>query len=266
MNTSYIDLRLRTGTAVGQGSTCGARNEVTPSCNSYGNASDFSFHWIAPYNGSFTFTTNGSNYDTVLVVTDWNSSATLGCNDNAPGSGLASAVTVNLAVNQEVSVTVDGSGWACGRFQLNINGVPLSCGACNTPPTPCHEPNGTCSGTTCNYALKAEGASCNAGAPPGQCYQSTGTCTAGQCINNPKPYGEWCDSGNVCEVAQCNGAGQCVFKENLVCPYDPCQQSYGCDPYQGCVYDDWCSRAGGQCVDNCCRDSTFYYCIAPVAW
>ncbi|MDY7228287.1 hypothetical protein [Hyalangium rubrum] len=265
VNTSYIDLRLRTGTAVAQGSTCGARNEVTPSCKSNSSASDFSFRWMAPYTGSFTYTTHGSNYDTVLVVTDWNSSATLGCNDNAPG-GSTSGVSVNLSAGQEVSITVDGAGWSCGKFQLNITGVQLSCGACNTPPSPCHEPNGTCSGTTCQYALKAEGASCDAGPPPDQCYESTGTCSAGQCVPNPKPAGTWCDSGNLCMVSACNGAGQCAFVENVVCPYSPCEHSYGCDPFQGCVYEDWCSNAGGICAYGCCRDATFNYCIAPVAW
>ena len=67
-------------------------------------------------------------------------------------------MTVNLAANQEVRVTVDGKGSACGRFQLNIKGVKSDCGPCNTPPSSCYERDGACMGTTCVYSLKSAGA------------------------------------------------------------------------------------------------------------
>jgi hypothetical protein len=241
VSSSYIDIRLRTGSGVSIGRTCGAANEVSPTCAS-GQASDFNHHWISPYDGTFTFSTQGAgtNFDTVLQITRWSDSVPLGCGDDASGT-LQSSVTLNLAANQELRITVDGKGSACGLFQLDITGVPSTCGPCNTPPSPCHERNGTCSGTTCVYAMKPTGSACDDGnactvsdtcggsgicqgtpmacnSPPGQCYASPGTCNNGTCQYAPKPAGSWCEDGDSCTSSDsCSGSGWCYSGQRVCC-------------------------------------------------
>ena len=257
--SSYIDIRLRTGSGVSIGSTCGAANEVTPTCGG-SSASDFNHYWIAPYDGAFTFSTlgGGTLFNTVLQVTDWASGTPLGCNDDASGSQ-QSSVTVNLAAGQEIRVTVDGKGWACGRFQLNIVGAKSACGPCNTPPTSCYARDGACMGTTCVYSLKAAGAACDDGNActvgdscngsgtcqstpmvcdkPGTCQQSGGKCVNGTCQYAPSPSGTPCDDGNVCTLDDmCDGQGYCSFNGYRDCSFHGGYCSYGdCDMKLGCV-------------------------------
>jgi hypothetical protein len=176
-----------------------------------------------------------------------------------------------------VNDTCDGAGTCVG-------GGPR---ACTNPPAQCYEPTGTCANDTCSYKLKAAGASCDDGNPctvsdqcnsagicagtakvcnaaPGQCYQYEGTCDSqtGRCIYAPQPGGTACSPDNRCETGACNGAGECVTTGTVSCNNTACERAISCEPSTGCVYDDWCSRSGGQCVDNCCRDSTYGYCMA----
>jgi hypothetical protein len=108
------------GSPVVQGDTCGAGNHFWSGCGSNG-AHDRVYYWTAPSSGSFTFTTAGSSYDTVLQVMDQAQSVSLGCNDDANGT-LQSSLTLNLSAGQKITLVVDGySGW-CGSFKLNISG------------------------------------------------------------------------------------------------------------------------------------------------
>ncbi len=102
--------------------------------------------------------------------------------------------------------------------------------SCNTPPTQCYQPTGTCSGGTCAYSLKPAGSSCNDGnacttgdvcnssgtcsgstlaCPPPHsysCYQSLpGTCSDGACKYQPKPLGTTCGLNDYCD-----GNGNCI--------------------------------------------------------
>ncbi|MCP3100709.1 hypothetical protein LZ198_17705 [Myxococcus sp. K15C18031901] len=270
VTSSYLDLRLRVGRAVAIGRTCGASNEVTPSCVST-SGSDMHFHFIAPYDGSYTFATDpvdNTNFDTVVQVTDWNTGASLGCNDNASSLTLTSAAPVNLARNQEVRITVDGKGTSCGLFQLNIDPVPSSCGACNTPPGPCFLPNGTCDGSTCVYTPRAVGSACNdsdactlnetcsaTGAcvgtavscktPPGTCFERLGTCntTTGACSYAKKAAGTACDDGDSCTSGDACNNGVC-YSGVRVC----CETGVFCNG-SCCAVGSYCS--GGVCRSNC---------------
>jgi hypothetical protein len=272
LTTSYIDIRLRTGSGVSIGSTCRAADEVRPTCAG-GSSSDLNHYWIAPYDGAFTFSTlgGGTLYDTVLQVTDWVTGTPLGCNDDAAGSR-QSSVTVNLGANQEVRITVDGKGWSCGRFQLNIQGAKSPCGPCNTPPTSCHQRDGACMGTTCVYALKSTGAACDDGnactqgdtcngggtcqgtplvcdSPPGSCHEPTGTCVNGSCQYPYAPPGAACDDANVCTLNDaCDGQGSCTSTQHMECNwYGYC--TYGmCDPTAGCIDVPCEACAGGYCI------------------
>jgi hypothetical protein len=265
VSSSYIDIRSRTGTGVSLGRTCGSSNEVTPACVG-SSAPEFSHHWVAPYDGAFTFSTQGpgTTFDTVLEITRWADSASLGCNDNA-GGAVRSTVTVNLAANQEVRIAVDGRGVACGNFQLDIQGVPSTCGACNTPPSPCHEPNGTCYSASCVYPLKQVGAACDdsnactlgdtcsgsgvcqgapitCNSPPGQCYATAGTCTNGTCQYAPRQYGTSCSDGDSCTQGDyCGGNGACYSGDRTCCPNGDM------------VCNGYCCGSNAYCDGSACR-------------
>jgi|GEM_PF-6275389 len=268
VTSSYVDLRLRIGRGVAVGRTCGAANEVTPACGG-GSGPDMSFHFIAPYDGAYTFVTDPidtTDYDTVVQVTDWNSSASLGCNDNASASTLTSSAVLNLARNQEVRITVDGKNGSCGRFMLNILVVESSCGPCNTPPGPCHSPYGVCSGATCVYAPLVAGASCNDGnactlndkcgatgactgttvgcnSPPGACYASPGTCNpaTGTCSYAARPAGTSCSDGDSCTSGDTCHGGDCYGGPQVCC-------SGG-----GMLCNGVCCFQGDYCMGGVCR-------------
>ncbi|RKH51817.1 hypothetical protein D7V93_28750 [Corallococcus llansteffanensis] len=57
-------------------------NQWSVSCN-FGGSRDISYIWQAPSTGSYTFSTIGSNFDTVLQIRNYrNASEILGCNDD----------------------------------------------------------------------------------------------------------------------------------------------------------------------------------------
>lgn len=128
-------------------STCGLNNGVTPACTS-SSASDISYVWSAPSSGTFTFTTNNSNFDTVLVITDYfNPSSVLACKDNNR-SAAGESVSLSLSSGQQVLITVDGYAALCGTYKLNITKNCTS--SCNST-LPCRAP-GYCSiSGTCVY-------------------------------------------------------------------------------------------------------------------
>jgi hypothetical protein len=113
------DLGSVIGNNVVQGNGCSATNVSTPSCSS-SNAPDVSFTWTAPSAGTFTFTTAGSNYDTILQVQDATTSNPLGCNDDANSSTFQSSLTLTLAVGQRIKLIIDGYSTRCGDYALNI--------------------------------------------------------------------------------------------------------------------------------------------------
>ncbi|ATB42446.1 hypothetical protein CYFUS_007924 [Cystobacter fuscus] len=117
------DLGSAIGTAVFQGSTCTGQSQVTPSCTYNALAPDSTFAWTAPSAGVFTFTTEGSGYDTSLEVSDPAAGTSLGCNDDAEGT-LQSSVGVRLSAGQTVLITVDGYDTECGPFLLHIHPSP----------------------------------------------------------------------------------------------------------------------------------------------
>ncbi|WP_437927783.1 LamG-like jellyroll fold domain-containing protein [Sorangium sp. So ce291] len=113
------------GAPVVTGGTCGAFNEYSPACT-YSNASDHSYTWTAPSTGTFTFSTKGSAYDTVLLLRNNADGASLGCNDDVNGTA-QSSLTVPLVAGQQITIAVDGYAADCGSYKLNISGsVPTS--------------------------------------------------------------------------------------------------------------------------------------------
>ncbi|MFP2931704.1 hypothetical protein ACLESO_42285 [Pyxidicoccus sp. 3LG] len=169
--------------------------------------------------------------------------------------------------NNQCNYAPKASGTSCddGNFctlsdECNGSGT---CGGgstrtCNTPPSQCHQPTGTCSGNQCNYSLKSAGSTCDdgnpctdndkcnssgtcAGAPrvctqsSNACEQANGTCSNGACNFPPMPQGTPCNdgitctSGDVCNGAKvCAGTVQCSINgacvpHGAVNPSNPCQ-------------------------------------------
>jgi hypothetical protein len=90
----------------------------TPSC-AYSAAPDLAYFWTAPYSGTFTFTTSGSSYDTLLHIYNRSTGAALGCNDGSGGTR-QSSIALNLSAGPQLRIVVDGYAGNCGNFRLNI--------------------------------------------------------------------------------------------------------------------------------------------------
>ncbi|MBK8234101.1 MAG: hypothetical protein IPK74_00960 [Deltaproteobacteria bacterium] len=98
------------------GNTVAADNDLDPSCG-LGNANDQVVRFTATATASYTFTTVGSAYDTVLSL--WSDCATqLVCNDDT--NGLQSQVQRNMVAGETVLVLVDGYNGATGNWNLNV--------------------------------------------------------------------------------------------------------------------------------------------------
>ena len=79
-----------------------------------GASGDVSYRWIAPGAGDYDFSTLGRSIDTVLEVLDYNTGASLGCNDDYDPK-VQSLVTASLSARQTVLVVVEGANDIQGR-------------------------------------------------------------------------------------------------------------------------------------------------------
>jgi hypothetical protein len=106
------------------GSNAAAVNSMMPMGCPGGAGGDLAFTFTAPANGTYTFNTNTSSYDTVLYVIDGDSCTGtnhLGCDDDG-GDGTQSLLSVNLTAGQTVLVVVDGYGTSSvGNYVLNVS-------------------------------------------------------------------------------------------------------------------------------------------------
>lgn len=121
---SFIgDLGGTLGSPVATGSTTGRSNDYAATCAPT-SAPDAAYTWTAPSSGTYTFTTAGSSFDTVLEIRAFSTGASLGCNDDSIGT--QSSVSVALSGGQTVIVVVDGFSTSNGAYQLNITAsVPI---------------------------------------------------------------------------------------------------------------------------------------------
>jgi hypothetical protein len=249
-------------------STCGLYNGVTPVCTS-SNASDITLEWTAPSAGTYTFTTAGSNFNTVLVLAPYGSPGNqVACANAVSGTG-GETVSRTVSAGEKLLVTIDGYASLCGTYKLNIS---KSCtGGCNSPPN-CKSGPGTCSvNGTCVYNNAPSGTSCNDGNacttgdvcnnkgqcggtpiscnnPPNSCY--IGTCSNGACSYVAKSAGSTCSDGNACTTGDvCNGAGTCTGAP-VTCDSPPgdCYESTGTCSNGACMYGY--QAAGSPCSDG----------------
>jgi len=104
------------------GSTVGGPNSLGASCGGTG-APEQTFVYTVPVDGTYTFDTLGSDFDTVLAIrANTCSGMELGCNDDF--SGASSRLTLPLTAGQHVVIVVDGFadlfGASAGNFTLHI--------------------------------------------------------------------------------------------------------------------------------------------------
>jgi hypothetical protein len=104
------------------GSTFGQANTSTGACAT-STSPDVAYSFTAPSNGTYTFDTNGSAFDTVLYVKDGScTGAEIACDDDS-GNGTQSVVQVSLNPNETVVIYVDGFGTnSSGNYTLNVSG------------------------------------------------------------------------------------------------------------------------------------------------
>jgi hypothetical protein len=103
-----------TGTTVGLPATliapCGISNPNTPEAK---------YEFTAPADGTYTFSTSGSSFDTILYLEVGScGGATLSCNDDF--GGLQSQVQATLTAGETILVVVDGYNAASGSFTLSV--------------------------------------------------------------------------------------------------------------------------------------------------
>jgi hypothetical protein len=114
-------LGMMTGIAVAMGTTVGAADDTaSATCGDTG-AEDVAFSWTAPADGTYTFDTLGSTFDTVVTIrmgADC-AGAEIDCNDD--DFGLLSRIDVPLTAGDTVTVVVDGYDSAeAGDYVLSI--------------------------------------------------------------------------------------------------------------------------------------------------
>jgi len=117
-----------------QGSTLGQADLHEGSCG--GSGPDLGIGFVAPEDGLYTFTTNGSDFDTVLYVLDGAAcgGAELACDDDS-GNSTQSTLSLPLSSGQEVVVMVDGyQAAADGAFSLAVKVQQDACNNVETIP------------------------------------------------------------------------------------------------------------------------------------
>ncbi|MCP3139438.1 hypothetical protein [Pyxidicoccus xibeiensis] len=98
-----------------------ASNQWSVSCNG-GSSRDIAYVWTAPATGSFTFSTGGSNFDTVLQIRHYsNTSSVMGCDDDT-STTLQSSITLSgLVKGVRLLIIIEGYAAEYGTLaRLNI--------------------------------------------------------------------------------------------------------------------------------------------------
>lgn len=110
-----LDIGSALGGELASGSTFGQGDDVQPFCTA-ANANDVIVSWTAPEAGVYSFSLQGSDYDTVMMLWADCGGPSLACNDD--GVGVASQITLPLAAGQTVLIVIDGfdenGNWVLG--------------------------------------------------------------------------------------------------------------------------------------------------------
>ncbi len=123
-NDLFATPRLLTGAAgtVADDSTDAGRQSGEPTITDNGGGAMLWYSWTAPANGTATFTTAGSSFDTLLGVfrgTALGSLTVVGENDDAGNGNLTSRVQFTATAGVTYRIAVDGYGGEAGAVVLN---------------------------------------------------------------------------------------------------------------------------------------------------
>ncbi len=124
-----IDLGSDLGEAIYEGTTVGAGTDSFGTCGATGSAAggalapDVTHVWTAPTDGTFTFTTAGSAYDTLMYAYTECGGEVFACNDDVGGGLRTSSLTFGFEAGEEVILVVDGWNDNEGTYQINVSGV-----------------------------------------------------------------------------------------------------------------------------------------------
>lgn len=113
------------GSDVARGSSAGEDTDYSITCSRLPAGIDVARSWVAPTTGRYTFTTVGSDYDTVMAVYRGDCPRPrdqLACNDDT--SGLLSSVTVDVAAGATYAIVISGFDGETGNWRLNIEPAP----------------------------------------------------------------------------------------------------------------------------------------------
>lgn len=113
------DLGSAYGTAVASGNTSGMGNQRDPSCVGNAGVEDVVYQWVAPATGIWTFSTDGSDYDTVLSLEVSGCGTESQCSDDYSGE-TTSSIEQFLNAGDTVFINVDGYS-TTGNYVLNID-------------------------------------------------------------------------------------------------------------------------------------------------
>lgn len=101
------------------GSTAAFTEDYDGSCETAGSA--ITLRWVAPSSGTWTFSTDGSDFDTVLVLFDGSCEGEqLGCNDDSVSTVRTSEVSVDLTAGDVVAIALGGYNGDQGTYALAI--------------------------------------------------------------------------------------------------------------------------------------------------
>lgn len=147
------------------------------------------------------------------------------------GNGNPSGQDIFGIAIDHISVKED---WA-GRFPLDASVNVYDDQICVQ--IPCTDP---CSdGDPCTTGDHCEGDVCVGtpvvcDSPPSDCHQPAGTCQNGSCTYPPRPDGTSCDDLNACTQTDTCQGGVCTGVDEIVCtPQDECHLPGQCDPQTG---------------------------------
>jgi len=166
-NSTALDLQGMTGTTVYSTHEVGEPEHVR---SGIGASHSIWYRWTAPANGTLDLWTQGSSYDTLLAVYSGSavgSLTALAANDDYPGAGLSSRVSLAVASGTTYRIAVDGYGRQAGA--VNIAGVFAQISDPDPPPPPPDPdpedptdpgpdlPDGVMSPVSANFTLVARG-------------------------------------------------------------------------------------------------------------
>jgi hypothetical protein len=114
------DLGESTGSGLDSQTNVGANDDNTAStdCSADTSGEDFAYLWTAPADNYYSFSTDGSDYDTVLYILDGCNGEELECSD--AGGGASSLEGVFMEAGTEVVVVIDSAAGGEGTFSLDI--------------------------------------------------------------------------------------------------------------------------------------------------